>query len=136
MAVRTIEKADAEDRRQRLVIISLFSVGILVLTYLVYDYIRIINRVALPEDLGAIDPIVAQWRAEGLVDSFDASQAKVVVNEIEWDRKDRDEKIGIVTQLARYCAEKNPDRKWKITVLGKRSSKMLAEIGDSGLRLQ
>jgi hypothetical protein len=136
MAVRTIEKADAEDRRQRAIIISLFSVGILVLSYLVYDYMRIINRATLPENLDAIDPIVAQWRAEGLVDSFDAAQAKVVVNEAEWDRKDRDEKIGIVTQLARYCAEKSPDRKWKITVLGKRSLVVLGEIGNSGLRVQ
>jgi len=136
MAVRTIEKADAEDRRQRLIIISLFSLGILVLSYLVYDYMRIINRTTLPEDFDAIDPIVAQWRAEGLVDSFDAAQAKVVVNEAEWDRKDRDEKIGIVTQLARYCAEKSPDRKWRITVLGKRSLVVLGEIGHSGLRVQ
>lgn len=136
MAVRTIEKADAEDRRQRVIIISLFSVGILVLSYLVYDYMRIINRATLPENLDAIDPIVAQWRAEGLVDSFDASLAKVVVNEVEWDRKDRDEKIGIVTQLARYCAEKSPDRKWRITVMGKRSLVVLGEIGSSGLRVQ
>lgn len=136
MAVRTIEKADAEDRRQRVIIVSLFSIGILVLSYLVYDYMQIINRVSLPERLDAIDPIVAQWRAEGLVDSFDAAQAKVVVNEAAWDQKDRDEKIGIVTQLARYCADKSVDRKWRITVLGKRSSVVLGEIGNSGLRIQ
>ena len=136
MAVRTIEKAESEDRRQRIIIISLFSIGILVLSYLVYDYMRIINRATLPEDLDAIEPIVAQWRVEELVDSFDAALAKVVVNEDEWDKKDRDEKIGIVTQLARYCAEKSPDRKWKITVLGKRSMVVLGEIGTSGLRIQ
>ncbi len=136
MAVRTIEKADAEDRRQRLVMISLFSIGILVLSYLVYDYVQIINRATMPENLEAIDPIVAQWRAEGLVDSFDAAQARVIVNESAWNRKSRDEKIGIVTQLARYCAEKSPDRKWRITVLGKRSSAVLGEIGNSGLRIQ
>jgi hypothetical protein len=136
MAVRTIEKAEAEDRRQTITIVALFAVGIFGLSYLVYDYMQIINRATMPETLESVDPIVARWRAEGLVDSFDAAQARVVVNEAAWDERDRDEKIGIVTQLARYCAEKSPDRKWRITVLGKRSSVVLGEIGTSGLRVQ
>ncbi|MEX2115864.1 MAG: hypothetical protein WEB37_03170 [Bacteroidota bacterium] len=136
MVVRRIEKAEAEDQRQRLIAISLFSIVVLGISYLVYDYTQIINRATLPENLEAVDPIVAQWRTEGLVDSFDAARSNVVVNESFWERRERSEKIGIMTQLARYCSEKNPDRKWRITVVGKRSSRVLAEIGDSGLRLQ
>ena len=135
MAVRTIAVADAEDRRQRIIIISLFALGIFGLSYLVYDYLQIINRANIPEDIAAVDPIVARWREEGLVDSFDPANAKLVVNEDAWDDRRREEKIGIVTQLARYCAEKNKASKWKLTVLGKSSSAVLGEIGSSGLRV-
>lgn len=136
MAVRLIADAEAEDRRQRILIISLFAVGIFGVSYLIYDYLQIINRATLPESITAVDPIVARWRDEGLVDSFDATNARLVVYEQVWDDKDREEKIGIVTQLARYCAEKNKTTKWKLTVLGKSSSVVLGEIGSSGLRIQ
>jgi len=136
MAVRTIAEANSEDRRQRIVIISLFVMGLSGLSYLVYDYLQIIDRAAIPEEIAAVDPIVAQWRAEGLVDSFDPANAKLVVHEHAWGKKGREEKIGIVTQLARYCAEKNNVTKWKLTVLGKSSSVILGEIGTSGLRIQ
>ncbi|MBI4417647.1 MAG: hypothetical protein HY563_02645 [Ignavibacteriales bacterium] len=135
MAVRTIDQAEAEDRRQRIMIITLFSVGILGLSYLVYDYLQIVNRASIPENLHSMDPIVAKWEAEGLVTDFDVPQARLIVNEAAWDRKERDEKIGIVTQLARYCAEKNAETRWRLTVLGKRSSAVLGEIGTSGLKI-
>ncbi|MEP0823294.1 MAG: hypothetical protein HRF44_10645 [Ignavibacterium sp.] len=135
MAVRTIDQAEAEDRRQRIIIITLFAIGIFGLSYLVYDYLQIVDRVAIPENINAVDPIVARWQAEGLVDAFDVPQARLVVNETAWDSKERDEKIGIITQLARYCAEKNAETRWRLTVVGKRSSAILGEIGSSGLRI-
>lgn len=135
MAVRTIDQADAEDRRQRVVIITLFAVGIFGLSYLVYDYTQIVNRSSIPDNLNSVDPIVAKWQAEGLVDAFDVPQARLVVHESAWDTKEREEKIGIITQLARYCAEKNAESRWRLTVVGKRSSAVLGEIGTSGLRI-
>jgi hypothetical protein len=48
MATVRIVDADKEDRRQRVVVITLFALGILGISYLVYDYVRIINHVALP----------------------------------------------------------------------------------------
>lgn len=135
MAVRTIDQAEAEDRRQRIIIITLFAIGIFGLSYLVYDYLQIVDRVAIPENINAVDPIVARWQTEGLVDAFDVPQARLVVNEAAWDSKERDEKIGIITQLARYCAEKNAETRWRLTVVGKRSSAILGEIGSSGLRI-
>ncbi len=114
----------------------LFSVGVLGLSYLVYDYLQIIDRATMPESLSQVDPMVAKWRADGLVDSFDAMQATLIVNEQEWFDRKKEEKIGIVTQLARYCAEKNQNPTWTLTVLGKRTSSILGEMGRRGLVVQ
>jgi len=136
VVVRTVKQADKEDRRQRRIIIMLFSVGVFGLSYLVYDYLQIIDRATLPESLSQVDPMVAQWRADGLVDSFDAMQATLIVNEQAWFDRKKEEKIGIVTQLARYCAEKNQNPTWTLTVLGKRTSSILGEMGRRGLVVQ
>lgn len=114
----------------------LFSVGVLGISYLVYDYLQIIDRATMPESLSQVDPIIAQWRAEGLVDSFDAMQARLVVHEQEWFDRRKEEKIGIVTQLARYCAEKNNNKTWTLTVFGKQTSSVLGEMGRRGLVVQ
>ncbi|MBI2620241.1 MAG: hypothetical protein HYW57_09180 [Ignavibacteriales bacterium] len=136
VVVRDVRKADEEDRRQKRIIVTLFSIGIFGLSYLVYDYMQIIDRATIPEDLNQIDPIVAQWRADGLVESFDVMQAQLVVNERKWLDRKKEEKIGIVTQLARYCAERNQNRTWELTVFAKGTSMVLGEMGRRGLVIQ
>jgi hypothetical protein len=136
MATVRIVDADKQDRNQRLVVIVLFVVGILGISYLVYDYLSIINRVALPEDTALIDPIVQQWKKEGLVSSFDSKNALLVVEESKWKVRDRDSKIGIIVRLGRYCAQKNNSPTWAFKIVGSTSRKTLGEMGQSGLVVQ
>jgi len=136
MATVRIINADKEDRKQRITIIALFAVGILGISYLVFDYMRIVNHVALPEDVNQVDPIVAQWRQEGLVSSFDSQKALLVVEEQKWNDRDKDEKIGIIVQLAKYCAKKNNSANWAVKVVGSQSRLTLGEMGQSGLIVQ
>lgn len=133
MATVRIVDAEKEDRRQRIMVILLFIIGVLGISYLVYDYTRIINHVALPEDANLVDPMVAQWKQEGLVLSFDPANALLVVEEGKWNEKDKDTKIGIIVQLARYCARKNNSPSWVFKVVGSSSRITLGEMGKSGL---
>jgi hypothetical protein len=93
----------------------------------------LVNRVALSPSLSAVDPVIEQWKASGLVHSFDAMRATLVVNEGEWETKNRPEKIGIITQLARYCADKNNSQSWGLTVKGRSTSATLGEMGPKGI---
>lgn len=136
MATVSIVDADKEDRRQRVAVIVLFALGIFGISYLVYDYMSVINRVALPEDTNQVDPIVQQWQREGLVSSFDPKNAVLVVEESKWNARDKDSKIGIVVQLARYCAQKNNSPSWSIRVVGRSTQMTLGEMGRSGLVVQ
>lgn len=133
MATVRIVDADKEERRQKRTIIVLFSVGILGLSYLVYDYTQIISRASIPENLNQVDPIIEKWQMDGLVQSFDAAKAKLVVHEQAWQDRRKEEKVGIVTQLARYCAQKNNSTVWTLTVVGSRNAQVLGEFGSSGL---
>jgi hypothetical protein len=134
--VRIINNLDKEDRKQRIMIVVLFAIGTLGISYLVYDYVRIINHVALPEDTTEIDPIVMQWKQEGLVSSFDPKSALLVVEETKWNERDKDTKIGIIVRLARYCAQKNNSSSWAVKVVGSSSRMTLGEMGQSGLSVQ
>ena len=136
MATVRIVDADKEDRKQRITIIALFAIGAIGISYLVFDYIRIVNHVALPEDPNMVDPVVLQWQQEGLVSSFDAKNALLVVEEQKWNQRDKDQKIGIIVQLARYCAQKNNSPSWVVKVVGHRSQLTLGEMGQSGLVVQ
>ena len=136
MATVRIIDADKEDRRQRITIITLFMIGLLGISYLVFDYLRIVDRVSIPEDVNKVDPIVQQWEQEGLVTSFDAQKAVLTVNEEKWDERKKDEKVGIIVQLARYCAKKNNTPNWSLKVVGNRSMATLGEMGQSGLVIQ
>lgn len=133
MATVRIVDADKEARRQKRFIIVLFSIGFLGLSYLVYDYTQIISRTSIPENLTQLDPIIEKWQMDGLVQSFDATKGKLVVNEQAWEDRRKEEKVGIVTQLARYCAQKNNSSVWTLTVVGSRSAKVLGEFGSGGL---
>ncbi len=136
MANVRIVNPEKEDRKQRILIVTLFAIGTLGISYLVYDYMRIINHVALPEDPNQVDPIVLQWKQEGLVSSFDPEKALLVVEESKWNERDKDTKIGIIVQLARYCAQKNNSSSWAVRVVGSTSRATLGEMGQSGLVVQ
>jgi hypothetical protein len=130
------EEVEAEARRQKLIIVTLSALCLVGLAYLVYDYIRITNRISLPENISETDVVVRRLQEEGLVESFDVARARLVVDEEHWKKKSREEQIGIVTQLARYTAQQNKSRVWSLSVYGRRSSTPLAELGRSGLVLQ
>lgn len=136
MATVRIVDADREEHRQKRIVITLFSIGFLGLSYLVYDYTQIISRTSIPENLSEIDPVIQKWQVDGLVQSFDATKAKLVVNEQAWQDRKKEEKVGIVTQLARYCAQKNNSSVWTLTVIGSRTSEVLGEFGSAGLSVK
>ncbi len=136
MPVTSVAKADAEDLRQKRIVIILISVCVLGFSYAGYDYVQIVNRVSLPEDITQVVPIVEQWKREGLVQSFDPIQATLVVNEEKWNEQEREAKIGIITQVARYCAKKNNLDVWTVKIVGSRSLATLGELGRRGLVLQ
>jgi hypothetical protein len=137
MAVLKVTRVeDAEARRQKIIIIVLSSLCLVGFSYLIYDFIRITNRISLPENISQTDVVVRRLQAEGLVDTFDAIRAQLVVYEEHWNSKSREERIGIITQLARYSAQQNKEEMWMLSVYGKRSSALLGELGRSGLVLQ
>jgi len=126
-------QAEKEDRKQKRIILTLFVIGFIGLGYAAYDYMNLIDRAVLPQSLSEVDPVIEQWKASGLVHSFDASKSTIVVNETEWAGKKRTEKIGIITQLARYCAQQNRTTTWALTVKGRSTSATLGEMGQSGI---
>ena len=71
----SVKSADAEERRQKSLVIILFSIVFVGLGYVIYDYFRIVNIQHLPENLTGMDQIVASWKTEGFVRSFDSSKA-------------------------------------------------------------
>lgn len=125
----------AEERRQKRILVSLFSVVFLGLVFVVWDYFRIINVTPLPESTSSYDLLVDQWKAEGFVKSLDVTKAVLVVNETQWEKRKRQQKVGIVTQLARYVAEKKGSQSWVLQVVSQGNGNVLAELGNSGLRV-
>jgi len=131
----SLKSAEAEERRQRRLLITLFSIVFIGLGYVLYDYFRIINVQHLPENVGGMDQIVASWKTEGFVRSFDSSKAVLIVDEAGWKRRRRAEKINILTQLARYCAEKKQSNSWAMTVLADGNGSILGELGNAGFKV-
>ncbi len=133
MTVTQVVDEEKRERGQRRLMIAMFSVCILGFSYLVYDYFNIVNRTSLPEDLSAVSQTVDSWKSNGLVTKFDPAQEKIVVREDRWSGLSRKEKIGIVTQLARYCADENKTGTWRLQVIGNRTSTVVGELGQRGL---
>ena len=130
--VTTVEN---QGRRQKRTLITLFSIVFVGLGFIVYDYYRIINITPLPEKTSQYDLIVEQWKSEGFVKSLDVANAVLVVSETHWEKRQRPQKVGIVTQLARYCADKKGSHAWVLQVVGQGNGNVLAEIGNSGLKV-
>ena len=131
----SLKSAEAEERGQKRLLITLFSIVFVGMGYVIYDYFRIINVQHLPENVSGMDQIVASWKTEGFVRSFSLSKAVLIVDETGWKRRPRSEKINILTQLARYCAEKKKTSSWAMTVLADGNGSVLAELGNSGFKV-
>ena len=133
LKIKTIAESKQEGRRQKLVILVLSVICLSGFSYVIYDYIQITNRAIMPEAIADVDPFLKQLEAEGLVSSLDVAQARLTVSEQKWRGLSYEEKLGMVTQLARYCAEKNNSDVWAITVFGQQTSAKLGELGMMGL---
>lgn len=133
MTVTKVVDEDKKERQQKRLVVTLFSICILGFSYLVYDYFNIVNNTALPEDFAQVNQTVHTWQANGLVSSFDPGKAKIVVDESKWNQMSKAEKVGVVTGLARYCAEGKSERQWQIEVIGKNTSSVMGELGPRGL---
>jgi len=136
MTVTKVVDEEKKERQQKRIVLILFSVCLLGFSYLVYDYFAIVNRTALPEDFAQVDQTINSWQANGLVANFEPAKAKMVVDEDKWNRMTREEKIGVVTQLARYCATGKREPTWAFEVIGSRSSSVIGELGTKGLVVQ
>ena len=133
MTVTKVIDEDKKERQQKRVVIALFSVCIIGFSYLVYDYFTIVNHAAIPEDFAQVDQTINGWKSNGLVSSFDPSKEQLVVNEEKWNKLSKREKIGIVTQLARYCAAEKQRAAWKFEVVGSNTSSVVGQLGSKGL---
>lgn len=132
MTIRTVE---AEERRQRRIIIAMFSVAFLGLGYVLYDYMSITTSHIIPEDPTLIGPVIEKWKSDGLVRSLDIPDTRLVVNQQKWKKCRKVEKANIVAQLARYCADQKKTTRWTLQVIDEGSGAVLAELGTTGLRV-
>lgn len=136
MTVTKVVDEDKRERQQKRIVLILFSVCVIGFSYLIYDYFNIVNHTALPEDFAQIDQTISSWKANGLVANFEPAKAKLVVNEDKWNKMTRQEKVGVVTQLARYCATGKREPTWAFEVVGSRTSSVVGELGTKGLVIQ
>ena len=131
--IRTVAQVEKEDRRQTLIIIFLSALCLCGFSYVIYDYVQITNRIPLPQKLSEMDGVVKQLEEQGLVVSFNVSQSKLFVSGENWSNLSHEEKVGLITQLARYCADKNKSEMWTLTVVDYRSTLLLGQLGTTGL---
>ncbi len=136
MTVTKVVDEDKKDRQQKRVVVILFSICILGFSYLFYDYFNIVNHTALPENFAQVDQTVKSWETNGFVYHFEQSKAKMVVDEDKWSKMTKEEKIGVITQLARYCSEGKKQQTWAFEVVGNKTSTVIGELGTKGLIIQ
>lgn len=131
----TVLKADVEDRKQRRIALTLLIVAIVGLAVVGIDYYRKTSVALLPEDTGTMSSIVERWKRDGFIQSFDVKTAELIVNRAEWDRKKRVEKMSLVMQLARFCADQNKTAAFELRVKSQTTGELLAEMGNHGLKV-
>lgn len=136
MTVRNAVDVEKKEKREKTLVVGLFAFCIVGFSLVFYHYFDIVNRSSLPEDLAQVENTVEDWRSSGLVERFDPSQAKLVVNEVRWKAMKKEEKLGIVTQLARFCADASKKETWKLQVVESKSFAVVGELGDRGLVVQ
>jgi hypothetical protein len=131
----TILKADVEERKQRRLILIVLAIALAGGAWVGYDYYDTVSTELLPEDVTRMDDVIDRWKSDGFVRSFDVSSALLVVDPVRWNSRKRVEKMNIVTQLARYCAEKNRTPSFLLRVVAVADGPVLAEMGPRGLRV-
>jgi hypothetical protein len=136
MTVRNAVDVEKKERREKRLVVGLFAFCIAGFSLIFYHYFDIINRASLPEDLAQVENTVEDWRTSGLVERFDATKATLVVNDDRWKAMRKEEKLGIVTQLARFCADASKKESWKLQVVESKSLAVVGELGDRGLVVQ
>jgi hypothetical protein len=131
----TILKADVEDRKQRRQILIVLAVALLAFTWAGLDYYDTVSTDLLPEDIGRMDDVLDRWKSDGFVREFRVRETLLLVDEPRWESRKRVERMNIVTQLARYCAEKNKKASFLLRVQATETGPVLAEMGIRGLRV-
>lgn len=131
----TILKADAEDRKQRRIVLVVLAIALAGGAWVGYDYYDTVSTELLPENVSKMDDVLAQWKDDGFVRELNVQKAVLIVDPARWERRKRVEKMNIVTQLARYCAEKNRTPSFQLRVLPASDGPVLAEMGPRGLRV-
>jgi len=131
----TILKVDVEERKQRRLILIVLAVAALAGTWAGLDYYDTVSTELLPEDIGKMDTVLDRWKADGFVRQFQVNEALLLVDPARWENRKRVERMNIVTQLARYCAEKNRATSFLLRVQATESGPVLAEMGPRGLRV-
>jgi hypothetical protein len=131
----TVLKADAEDRKQRRLVLVVLTVALIGGAWVGYDYYDTVSTELLPENVGKMDDLLTQWKDDGFVRELNVQKAVLIVDPDRWKRRKRVEKMNIVTQLARYCAEKNRTPTFQLRVLPTADGPVLAEMGPRGLRV-
>ena len=131
----TILKADVEERKQRRLILIVLAVALAAGTWAGYDYYDTVTTELLPEDIGKMDVVIDRWKDDGFVREFDVETAVLIVDPALWNSRKRVEKMNIVSQLARYCAEKNRKPSFLLRVQPTADGPVLAEMGPRGLRV-
>jgi hypothetical protein len=135
MKVISAKKFEEQQHRIRYIVIGLFVVFALGLGFVLFNYFQIKGRVSVPKDIRQVELMVKTLEKEGLVLSFNPTSAEMKVDETIWQDKSTDEKMGMVLQIARYCASRNNSRELKLKVIGNHTGAVVAEMGSSGIRI-
>ena len=135
MKVISAKKFEEQQRRTKYIVIGLFVVFLLGASFVLYNYLQVKGRVSIPKDLNQVELMVKTLEKEGLVLSFNPATAEMKVDETIWQDKSADEKMGMVLQIAKYCASRNKSTELKLKVIGNRTSGVVAEMGSSGIRI-
>ncbi len=136
VTVTKIINADAKERRQQRIVLSLIVLCAAGLLYVLYGYYRVTRTTVLPEDGAQVTQAVDRLKATGIVRRLDPRGRLMVVNPDKWSSLTANEKIGIVTRVARQCADQTGDRTWALTVVDGETHSIVAELGTEGLRIQ
>lgn len=131
----TVLKADVEEQKQRRLIMIVLAIALVGGAWVGYDYYDTVSTELLPEDVTQMDGVIARWKQDGFVREFDVRSAVLVVDPTRWNDRKRVEKMNIVTQLARYCAQKNQTPSFLLRVQPTADGPVLAEMGPRGLRV-
>lgn len=131
----TILKADVEERKQRRMILVVLAVAALAFTWAGLDYYDTVSTELLPEDLSKMDDVIDRWKDDGFVREFRVQESLLLVDQSRWESRKRVERMNIVTQLARYCAERNKSTSFLLRVQATDTGPVLAEMGLRGLRV-